>query len=146
VTSRRQCAANRLNARASTGPTSAAGRARAARNAVRHGLSLPVLADPSLAAQAEALARAMAGANASPRLLDLARRVAEAQLDLARVRRARHDLMSRAGADGWPVAPSPVGRRLAAIDRYERRSLSRRKFAVRAYDAAQALLAAPPQD
>jgi len=37
----RKIKANRANARASTGPRTARGRARAARNALRHGLSLP---------------------------------------------------------------------------------------------------------
>jgi hypothetical protein len=40
--------ANRANARRSTGPRTAAGKARASRNAVRHGLSVSVLADPAL--------------------------------------------------------------------------------------------------
>src|SRR5262249_33440024 len=81
--------ANRANARASTGPTTAQGRARSARNAHRHGLSLPVLVDPALSQEVEALAREMAGANASSEIQELARRIAEAQVDLRRVRCAR---------------------------------------------------------
>ncbi|HMF06872.1 MAG TPA: hypothetical protein VKE72_07660, partial [Methylocella sp.] len=78
--------ANRANARASTGPTTAQGRARSARNAHGHGLSLPVLVDPALSQEVEALAREMAGANASSEIQELARRIAEAQVDLRRVR------------------------------------------------------------
>ena len=48
---------NRLNARASTGPKTAIGKARVARNALRHGLSVPVVRDPALAPEIEALAR-----------------------------------------------------------------------------------------
>jgi hypothetical protein len=129
VTGGRRLAANRANARAGTGPRTSAGKARSAVNAQRHGLTLPVTRDPVLGAQVEALARAIAGADAPTSLLGLARAIAEAEIDLMRVRRARRNLMARLGD-----APG-VG--LAALDGYERRSLSRRKFAVRAYDAAR---------
>ena len=91
--------ANRANARASTGPTTAQGRARSARNARRHGLSLPVLVDPDLSQEVEALAREMGGANASSEIQEFARRIAEAQIDLRRVRCARHSLLSSALGD-----------------------------------------------
>ncbi len=84
--------ANRANARASTGPKTAHGRAHSARNARRHGLSLPVLADPSLSEEVDVLASEIAGAGATPEIHELARRIAEAQIDLRRVRSARHDL------------------------------------------------------
>src|SRR2546429_2861300 len=59
VTSERKSAANRRNARASTGPKTAAGKARVARNARRHGLNVPLAADPALSREVEALAQAI---------------------------------------------------------------------------------------
>src|SRR5882757_1874411 len=59
VTSERKSAANRRNARASTGPKTAAGKARVARNARRHGLNVPIAADPALAREVEVLAQAI---------------------------------------------------------------------------------------
>jgi len=84
----------------STGPKTAAGLVAAARNARRHGLAIPVSSDPALSAEAEALAQSIAPEGASPTLLDLARRIAEAQVDIMRVREARRDLAARAFADG----------------------------------------------
>jgi len=112
---------------------------------------------------------------------ELARRVAEAQIDLRRVRYARHQLLSHALSDPYydsranvrkkvavilsllrrnapdmpmaaledfltsmPQGPqkfalilSQEGKQLMAMDRYERRALLRRKFAVRAFDEAR---------
>jgi hypothetical protein len=95
LTSERKIRANRANARASTGPKSRQGRARALRNALRHGLNLPVCADPALAEEVEALTHEIAGSEASAEIRELARQVAEAQIDLRRVRYARQQLLSR---------------------------------------------------
>jgi hypothetical protein len=86
----RKLQANRANARASTGPRSAAGKLQSARNARRHGLSVPVWSDPVLSADARILALEIAGFDAAPELRRLARVIAESQIDLNRVRRARH--------------------------------------------------------
>src|SRR5262249_35840863 len=105
LTSEHKIEANRANAQASTGPKTADGRARAARNALRHGLSLPVCSNPALSEEVEALAREIAGPDANAETQDLARHIAEAQIDLRRVRYARYKLLSDALADphydGW---------------------------------------------
>ena len=87
---------NRANARSSTGPKTAEGRTRSAKNALRHGLSLSVLGDPILSAEIEALASEIAGKGASPEIQMLSRRIAQAQIDLRRVRYVRHELLAHA--------------------------------------------------
>jgi hypothetical protein len=183
MTSQRKILANRANSRASTGPKSATGKSRAARNARRHGSAISVSCDPELSARVEKAALEIAGVDAGPERRALARAIAEPQVDLIRVRQARHQLMANIFENPVPVfatqaaamrsaralitiskslddrLPMPfvvsrfldrlnesekfalfasdVTRSLAAIDRYETRALSRRKAAIRAFDAAQ---------
>jgi hypothetical protein len=182
MTGERKIRANRANSQSSTGPNTARGRLHAARNALRHALSLPVYSDPVLSEEVEALAQKIIGTDSNPEMQELARRIAEAQIDLRRVRHARHQLLSQALTDpdyeseamhqkkaalviryarrfdlrlpmpeivieflhSKPEGPYKFAailadktRQLLALDRYERRALSRRKFAVRAFDAAR---------
>jgi hypothetical protein len=99
LTSEKQRRANQGNARASSGPKTKAGKARSAQNAFRHGLSIPVCKEPSLSSQAEEIARKLAGPDPDDTLLDRARAVSEAQVDLNRVRARRNALVSRLLAD-----------------------------------------------
>jgi hypothetical protein len=75
LTSTRKIKANRANAGASTGPKTAQGRARTARNALRHGLSVSVFSDPVFSEKVDALAREIAGPDAGAEVLELARRL-----------------------------------------------------------------------
>ena len=96
ATSERKIRANRANARASTGPKTTQGRTRSARNALWHALSMPIYSDAALSEEVQALAREIAWTDANAEMQELARRVAEAQIDLCRVRDARHQLLCRA--------------------------------------------------
>jgi hypothetical protein len=90
----RQRRANRANAESSTGPKTATGKTRSARNALRHGLNISVLSDPALVPLAEGIARRIAGPNADAEAPECARRIAEAQVDLNRVRGSRRRLIT----------------------------------------------------
>jgi hypothetical protein len=89
MASERQIAANRRNARKSTGPRSGAGRKRASRNAYRHGLTLSSTSTAASAKQLDNLVRKIAGDTEDAMLREFARAVAQAELDLARVRQAK---------------------------------------------------------
>jgi hypothetical protein len=94
LTSDAKIKANRANARASTGPKTARGRARAARNAYRHGLSLPLYSDPIWSAEVKERAREIAGTDANANVRLWACHIAEAEIDLRRVRHARNQFLN----------------------------------------------------
>jgi hypothetical protein len=85
MASERQIAANRRNAKKSTGPRSASGRKQPSQNALCHGLAGP----GRLKAQIETLARQIAEDSVDPARLALARIASEAGLELSQVRQVR---------------------------------------------------------
>jgi hypothetical protein len=95
MASEQQIAANRRNARKSTGPRSGAGRKRASRNAYRHGLTLNITSTAAVAKQLDNLVREIAGDSEDAIVLERARAIAQAELELARVRRAKIALIER---------------------------------------------------
>jgi len=121
VTSEPKIRANRANTRASTGPKTAQGRSHTARNALRHALSLPVYSDPVFSEEVEALTREIIGMDANAEIQELARRIAEAQIDLRRVRHARHQLFSRTLSDPDYESEVMLRKKSALVIRYAQR-------------------------
>jgi hypothetical protein len=95
MASDRQIAANRRNAQKSTGPKSQSGKQRSSKNAYRHGLAVPI-SNVGSEAQLNDLSRQLAEDASNSEILALAGRAAGAQLDLARVRKARAAIMEHA--------------------------------------------------
>jgi hypothetical protein len=76
VSSDRKAAANKRNSRKSCGPLTAAGKATASRNALKHGLSAVANREPAPSAEIERLAKAFCGTSENRELLAEARAIA----------------------------------------------------------------------
>jgi hypothetical protein len=133
----RQIAANRRNGSLGRGPKTSAGKARSSRNALKHGLSIPVNRDKTLRRRIEVLARALAQSEAE-NVFGLGRALAEAELEVARARAALEAVLTRAGItaewNGGPEQGAALIHVLAELQRlesYERRALSKRRRALR---------------
>ena len=145
MTSPAKIAANRRNARRSTGPRSAAGKARARRNAFRHGLTTPASLDHVAMDRIDNLVDALTIDVHGQLQFQLATVAAEAQAEIERVRQTKVNLVNRASAQlreegarllsaGERAALAFAGKTeiLMACERYERRAISRRNRALRA--------------
>lgn len=130
----KQIAANRANAKRSTGPKTAVGKSRSRRNAFRHGLSLGITRDDISSGKIDALARALVRDENDGQQLFLATSMAVAQVNLLHIERTRKDMMVvLEGRD----SDSGTLRRLAALDRYERYARTKRR---RASEQLEALI------
>jgi hypothetical protein len=145
MTSPAKIAANRRNALRSTGPRSAAGKARARRNAFRHGLATPASLDHVAVDRINDLILALISDFPNQLEVQLATLAAEAQAEIERVRQAKVSIVNRASAhlrdEGGRLLSAGERAALAfadkteilmACERYERRAISRRYRALRA--------------
>jgi hypothetical protein len=135
----RQIAANRKNAKKSTGPRSDAGREASRRNARRHGLAIEIGTDPAFQDDLAKLAKALSLSNGLQNVNERAREAAGAELDLLRIRKIRASLfetLSLVANDATSGSLAELNDKLAKLERYERRAFSRRKRALRECDAS----------
>lgn len=122
------------------GPRTAAGKRRSRLNSRKHGLSIPLMADRHVSKSISRLAKIIAGEPANDAILEQAFIVAECELVLQRIRRARVAALDRAMTTECQPEPDKTSQEaeaflsalpvLSSLDRYERRTLSRRKRAL----------------
>ena len=128
-------AANRANAKMSTGPKSRAGKSRASQNAHRHGLAAQARLDSTNLDRGYKLAHEIMESMDGKIDMMLARSIAFAELDVIRARsvftalltqlcRTEDGAVSESGLELQSLAN--VLRELKMVQRYVRRSLSRR--------------------
>jgi hypothetical protein len=128
----RQIAANRKNAKKSTGPRSDAGREASRRNARRHGLAIAIETDPAFYDDIEKLAKALSQSRGMQNVDEHAREAARAELDLLRIRKIRTWLFETLCYDATTTdSLTELNDKLAKLERYERRAFSRRNRALR---------------
>lgn len=116
----------------STGPRTAIGKLRSSKNALTHGLTVPVRDDPAWRQKALSLAKILGGDHPhSPAAMACAEDLAQAQMELERIDARRFAIFAHASrAQGGEVAE--YVRALTALDRikrYERRATVRWKVA-----------------
>jgi hypothetical protein len=100
MTSEKKIAANRLNAKRSTGPRTSWGKSRASGNAWRHGWAVAKTVPSAASADVERMAKAICGDHASPALYEQAVIIAESEMVLLKLRAARVAAIRRHGIVG----------------------------------------------
>jgi len=174
MTSARRLAANRANAKKSTGPKTKRGKLRASSNATKHGLNVSLRYDAKLGPEVEKLALKIAAGRRDEECLFYAGEIADARIQYQRVCKAIRDLLHQHLTDDQngrhQVSPAPaleaeeahaalilsrisaafkvleatnegakpltISTQLARLERYARRALSRRNYAVSQFNAA----------
>jgi hypothetical protein len=123
----KQIAANRANAKRSTGPKTVAGKMASSRNAFRHGLSCPLPLGLVTSPIVHAIARELTSEGARDDQWASAVEFANAQFELLRIRAIRTEMILEREIVSLSTQKL---RRLASIDRYERYSRTRRRRAL----------------
>jgi DNA polymerase II small subunit/DNA polymerase delta subunit B len=95
MTTNRQIASNRKNAKKSSGPRTVEGRNAVRRNALRWGLTVDIRTDAAFNDDIEDLAKVLSRASGTPKVTECAREAAAAELDLVRIRKTRAGLFER---------------------------------------------------
>jgi hypothetical protein len=138
MTSDRQRAANRRNAKKSTGPISASGKRRSRENALRHGLAIDVDRDPSLRADVDRMAHILSRAREEPSITLTAYNAAVAEIDLLRISKIRASIFDAFyKSERSQQDLTRLNQELGKLDRYERRAFSRRRRALTRPDLAE---------
>jgi hypothetical protein len=131
MASEKQILANRANALKSQGPRSAGGKARASRNAVRHGLSANIWKQASAVSSIEHLAQLFRADGYSEQKARLAAVLEYKNKSIRNVQcQIEEQLCEAADGHGPEESMTDNLRRLQSIDRYEKRitSLKKRVF------------------
>ena len=132
MTTEKQIAANRRNAKRSTGPKTTAGKLRSSQNAYRHGLSLPLAYHPQMPEVIE-----MIGQTSGDPMGEMTNssEMVYAIFDLARIRSVRRAMVSVLAECDDPL----LLKRIMALDRYELRALAKRWRAEKKCEASFSL-------